>query len=264
MTRFPPILHIGISALFLTSAASMASAQPGSAPGAEVGPEAKVSSGVDEGIENDPNMDSAWLAPTGLTMPKGKWAFHDQELFLVGLSYGVTDRLQLSATTLVPITSDQGLLLITSAKGQVVKQGRVRLAVHGALTHVSDDGSSGNAVTVGGAFSYCLDKPCNSAINLYAGTGFALDDGDSELPLLMSASVIKKLGKRVKFVGEVDTGMIVGGDRADAYLGWYGLRFHNKNMAADIGFVKPFGSDLGDTDVFPIGLPWVKFTYRGG
>jgi hypothetical protein len=264
--KLSPILHLALATLLTAGAAGVAHAQPGGSE-TPAGPEVDLSvkaSQVDQGVANDPNMDSAWLAPTGFTMPKGKWAFHDHELFFIGMSYGVTDRLQLSATTLVPVTSDQGLFAIFSGKAQIIRQGRVRLALHGALNTVTNSEDSVNALTLGGALSLCLDASCDSALNAYAGTGIALEDGQSELPLLLSASVIKKVSSRVKLVAEIDTGMIVGGERADAYLGWYGLRFHNKNMAADIGFMKPFGPALDGEDVFPIGFPWLKFTYRGG
>ena len=219
---------------------------------------------VDQGVLEDPNADRAWLAPTALTQPAGSWSFNDYELAMVGLTYGVTDTFQISGSTLLPLVRDQPFYGNIAAKAQVVRSGRTRLAAHGVLTYASD-GSEGFSVgAVGGAGTLCLDDDCHSMINGYLATAFAMTEDDgNEFPVLLSASVVGRLNKHVKLVGEIDTGFVPGEDFENVYLGWYGVRFASGTIAGDVGFVRPFGTEVSDDDSpLVLGVPWVNFTYR--
>jgi hypothetical protein len=76
--------------------------------------------------------------------------------------------------------------------------------------------------------------------------------------------IVGRIARHVRLIGEVDTGYsfgkIQGG--ADAFLGWYGVRFTSRQIGVDLALVKPFcdGCDTGST--FPLGFPWVTFSYR--
>jgi hypothetical protein len=260
MPRQHPALLAFLAVSLAGSAAALA--QP-SATEVEPPDETVVVSAADPGVLADVNADRAWLSPTALTQPKGSWAFNDYELFFVGATYGVTDSFQISATTMVPITTDQPLFLNVAGKAQVLRQGNLRLALHGVLYHVSDDGSSDDAATLGGAATLCLDAGCHSLFNVYGGFAVDLSGDEGETPVLLAAALVKQVTKRVKLVGEIDTAFVVGEYENDqVYLGWYGLRFTSSAIGADIGFVKPLGEDFEDEDEFPMGLPWLNFTYR--
>ena len=57
-------------------------------------------------VDSDPNIDRGFLLPTAMTQPAGTLTYNNYELLLHGITYGLTDRVQLSATVLSPITKD--------------------------------------------------------------------------------------------------------------------------------------------------------------
>ena len=263
MNRFRPLVLVSTTVLATAFAATAAFAQPAATdPDATGGDDITIGTTVDVGVAEDASADRAWLAPTAHTQPKGSWSFSDHELFVVGLGYGVTDTLQVSASTVIPLTNDAVFVGMFSAKQQVYRQGRLRVAAHGVLTHANDGDDSGTGITAGAAATMCLDADCHSGINGYLGTAFALTDEGNQFPILLSASIVQKLNKHVKLVGEVDTGFVPGEDFDDVYLGWYGVRFTSGAIGANVGFVKPFGPNVDTGDELPMGLPWVNFTYR--
>ena len=133
-------------------------------------PPAPIST-ADLGTLEDANSGRVAIMPTALTPPKGTFSFEDEELFFIGVSYAVTDDLVISGTTMVPITSDLYWGFV-SAKLQVVKQGRLRVAVQagaagastkdttttfdsmGNITGEMSTTSSGGGFDLGGAATY--------------------------------------------------------------------------------------------------------------
>lgn len=234
---------------------------------------------VDLGTLEDANAGRSWLTPTALTPPAGTFSFSDYELLLVGISYAVSDQLVISAETMVPVTSDF-YWGFASAKLQILKQGRLRVALQGGAagvfaksTDTVDDGM-GNVTTttssdstggleVGGAATYCLDAPCFSHVDAFVGAAFAYQNNAS-VPVGFAGSLVARLGRRVRLVLEADSAHLFGdiSGQADGILGWYGLRFTSREIGVDVGFVKPF-CDGCSSDVLPLGFPVLSFTYRG-
>lgn len=221
------------------------------------------SSTVDPGVIDDANAGRGWLSPTALTEPGGTWSVSDYELFLLSIGYAVNDRLSLSATTIPPLTTDFPLWLLFNAKLQVLKAGRVRAALQGAVTYFSANDSSDDSFTagdLGGALTLCLDDACHSNVSGFLGAGLARDTGNSA-PFLAAGTLVARLGRYVKLVTEVDTAFIAGqvNDVANGALLWYGLRFTSSRIGVDLGFVRPIG--IADSS-FVVGLPVVTFSYR--
>ena len=243
-------------------------------------PPAPAPTTVDKGTLDDANAGRAWLSPTALTPPAGTWSFEDFELFLVGVSYAVSDNFVITGTTMVPITSDLYWGFF-SAKAQVVKQGNVRVAIQGGLAVASAKDSTttydsmGNPIgttdtttttsgaEVGAAATLCLDNDCYSHLDGFVGAAFAYQN-NSSVPVGFSASWVQRLGRHVRLVVEADSAHLFGdiSGQANGVLGWYGLRFTSRTIGVDVGFVKPFCSDCS-SDTFPIGFPVVDFSYRG-
>ncbi len=224
---------------------------------------------IDKGVYRDANIGRAWLSPTAMTPPKGTWTFADYELFFLGGSYAFTDKFQISANTMVPIDPDQPIILLSTAKLQIAKVDRLRVALHGSLNYLgestdSDDDVNFTSGTIGGVVSLCLDRDCDSLLNGYLAAGFGSESDGSVVPFILSGSLVKKMSRRVKFVAEIDSVVVLGevDDMDNVYLGWYGLRFTSKNIGVDVGFARPFG-DV-DWDIFPLGFPVLTFTYRDG
>lgn len=111
----------------------------------------------------------------------------------------------------------------------------------------------------------CLDGECHSHLTGYLGAGFGIDTGadQSSVPFIASAAAVFRVARLIKFVFEADTAFIAGdiNETADGFLGWYGVRFSNKNIGVDLGFAKPI-CDGCDDEGLPMGFPFISFTYR--
>lgn len=262
-------------ALLIAVSAAPAFAQ---APGEEPAPPASI---TEQGTLEDANAGRVAVMPTALTPPKGAFSFEDYELFFIAASYAPTDNLVISATTMVPITSDF-YWGIASAKLQVVRQGNLHVAVQagaaGALTHdtTTTYDSMGNVIgetktsnggggfDLGGALTYCFDLQCYSHVSAAAMAGFATHD-NSSVPVAFMGGLVAKIGSKVRLIAEADTAHLFGkiNDQANGFLGWYGLRFTSRQIGVDLTLVKPFcGNGDCDSSTFPLGFPFVAFSYR--
>jgi hypothetical protein len=244
---------------------------------------------TDRGVMEDANSGRSWLMPTALTAPAGTWSFSDYELLVVGVGYSITDTIDVSLGTLIPIAKDQPLVGILTGKAQLAKTGSLRFAAHvmfGFNTGANNT-TAGGVGTAGGVATLCLDLACHSHASGYVGVGFATS-GQNAVPLAFAGSIVGRLGRHVKLVGELDSaallGSAYGGTFADGIALWYGLRFTSRNIGVDIGFLEPITKTSTTTidpvtgmttttsaswqvgfgsGALPIGLPFVSFTYRG-
>ncbi len=220
---------------------------------------------AEAGVLEDANIGRTWLSPTGLMAPKGTWSFSDWELFFIGASYAPTDDTSVSAMTIIPLSSDMPFLGMFTGKARVVHQPRVHVALQATAFVALDDDDNYVAGNLGGVATYCTSADCASNVSAFAGVGLVEDSG-AAVPLTFSASVVQRLGKRVKLVLEADTGAVVGNydsEIADGFLLWYGLRFHSANIGVDLGLVKPIYEGSADDELLPLGFPMLSFQYRG-
>jgi hypothetical protein len=217
---------------------------------------------VDQGVVEDANAGRGWLAPTALTPPAGTWSFSDFELFVISAGYAVTDKVQVSATTLIPIVSDMPTWVLLNGKAQIIRAGKVRGAVQAALTYAGVDGDSATALELGGALTFCIDEACHSHISGFLGAGFAHED-QSAVPFMFAFEGAFRVGKHLKLILEADSGFVAGeiDAAADGFLAWYGVRFTSSFLGVDLGFMKPI-CDGCESDELPMGFPFVSFTYR--
>jgi hypothetical protein len=235
---------------------------------------------ADPGTLEDANSGRVAIMPTALTPPKGTFSFEDEELFFIGASYAVTDNLVISGTTMVPIT-DSLYWGFLSAKLQVVKQGRLRVAVQAGAAGASTKDTtttfdmmgnemqtsvttSGGGFDLGAVATYCFDDGCFSHGNVAVAAGFAEQD-NSSVPVGFMGGLVLKVASKVRLIAEADTAHLFGkiSDQANGFLGWYGVRFTSRNIGVDLALVKPFcGNGECDTTTFPAGFPFVTFSYR--
>ena len=244
-------------------------------------PEAAPASITEQGTLEDANAGRVAIMPTALTPPKGAFSFEDYELFFIAASYAPTDNLVISATTMVPITSDF-YWGVASAKLQVVRAGNLHVAIQagaaGALTkdttaqydsmgnYIGDTKTSngGGGFDLGGALTYCFDPQCYSHVSAAAMAGFATHD-NSSVPVAFMGGLVAKVASKVRLIAEADTAQLFGkiNDQANGFLGWYGLRFTSRQIGVDLTLVKPFcGNGDCDSSEFPLGFPFVAFSYR--
>jgi hypothetical protein len=220
--------------------------------------------GVDPGVVEDAASPGAFVFPTALSEPAGTVAvsasggadtgFHEHELTSVSGSYAITNQISVSGTVFLP-TEDFNLYMV-SAKGQVLRANRLRVALQGNILFNSND----YAALLGGAATYCIDEGCNSYASGYLGVGLA-HQGNSSIPFVVSGSIVFQIVPHLKVVGEAVTGFATGdvGGTADGFLGFYGARVTSKYGALNVGFAKPYGVNV-NTD-FP-GVLFASVTGR--
>lgn len=234
---------------------------PGSAPPAAVGPDGDpIDPDADPASFSDANATTSFLMPTALMPAAGSFGFHDYELLIIGGSYAPSNNLLFSLSTLVPLFDEQPFVGLASAKVQMYRGPSLRVAAHGALFFVTDEDGFTSG-TLGAVATLCLNVECSTHVSGYAAAGL-VNDNDNEVPLIFSGSLAARITDRVRFLTEVDTGVVTGevNEVSDGFLLWYGLRFTSRHISGDIGFVKPIYEDADDE--LPIGLPVVSFTFR--
>jgi hypothetical protein len=219
------------------------------------------------GLREDPHIDRAWFSPTAMTQPAGTFSFNSYELVLLGLTYGVTDSFQLSAITLPPYVEDIPFVGYVSGKLSLPLSGRVRLGGSLGLGLAAHDGDTGTFGILGGALSICTDEPCASLVSFYLYAGFFLEESEDVIPIGYGASLIQRLGRRVKLVLDVGSGGVLASNSrqfAEGVVVSYGLRFFTGNIAGDIGLIRPIFFNEDVDMPFILGVPAVTFSYRWG
>jgi hypothetical protein len=261
---------LSLSALLVTTSsafAQSAAAPPGSDPQQVTA--APVGSAPEVG--NDPNIDRGFILPTAMNQPAGSLTYNNYELLLHGFTYGITDRVQATATVLSPIVKEMPFFGIAALKGQIVALPRFYLALQGTFgyghTINSSSTGGGGGLVGGGAFATaCLREDCSSIATASATYQLAFATGSSGTGqmIVYGGSLVHRVSPHVKLLGEVTTAAAKDPgqdfDHAPGALVSYGVRFHTANIASDVGFMKPFFDD-GD-DPFLMGLPFINVSYR--
>ncbi len=207
---------------------------------------------VDQGVVDDAMSPGAFLSPTALTEPQGTATvslgvgaddnFDNSELTNVSASYAVSNQFTIGGSVILP--SEDFRLYMLSAKAQIMRSGRLRLAAQGNLIF---DTNSDYAGVVGGVASLCLDWGCRSLISGYVGVGL-FSGGDSSVPIAVTGSIVVEVVPHVKLVGELLTGFATNdiGGVGDEFVAFYGVRFTHKQIGINLGFAKAFGDDDDD------------------
>jgi hypothetical protein len=220
----------------------------------------------------DPNLDRGFVLPTAMTQPAGSITYNNYELLLHGVTYGVTDDVQLSATVLAPIVKDMPLIGLAAIKARLYRGQRLHLALQGSIggasipSHSENDraGSSNDGILLGGLgglASVCLRQDCSSLLSASATYEFATGSGDHGGALVYGVSAVHRVGPHVKLLAELaSAGTTQSFDAEHSALLSYGVRFYGNNIASDIGFIKPIGADIGGP--FVVGLPFASISYR--
>jgi hypothetical protein len=222
----------------------------------------------------DPNADRGFLLPTAMTQPAGSITYYNYELLLHGVTYGITDRVQVSGTVLSPIVRDMPFVGFAAVKARVLSAGRFNMAVQGSLGwghafDISDANINPNVFSGGaGVFaSYCLRQDCSSLLS--ASATYQLVWGGSTGPthvVIYGGSLVHRVARNVSLMVEVTSAAgadrnMSGLDNLGGMLVSYGLRFHTGNVAADVGFLKPINNRGGSGELLT-GIPFVSVSYR--
>jgi hypothetical protein len=214
-------------------------------------------------VAGDPNIDRGFVLPTAMTQPAGSVTYNNYELLLHGITYGLTDRLQLSATVLAPILKEMPFVGYASLKGQIYRGERLHLALQGSVGggYNRDGGDGAFMAGLGGLGSLCVRQDCSSLLSASVTYQLISDRfNSSNGGLIYGVSLVHRVGAHVKLLAEVaSASAFSSGDLKGALIN-YGVRFYGNNIAGDIGFIKPIRDDGGDP--FLVGLPFASISYR--
>ena len=204
-----------------------------------------------------------------MTQPAGSLTYNNYELLLHGLTYGITDNVQASVTVLSPIVEEMPFVGFGAIKARLPLAERVHLAFQGSvgMAHLFDSAEDidPTVYTVGGGvfLSGCLREDCSSIASASATATKGFSNGNSSpYAIIYGGSIVHRVSPRIKLLLEVASAAAASGENTEnipGFLGSYGVRFHTGSIAADVGFVRPFGEDTGD---FLMGLPFVNVSYR--
>jgi hypothetical protein len=220
------------------------------------------------GVAADPNADRGFLLPTAQTQPAGTLTFNDYELVLVGLTYGVTDYLQVTGTVLPPFSQDMPTVAQVGAKLRMLDLPRLKLAAQASYWYlhvdVLDTSGSASLVEAGPIATLCIDAGCDSTLSASVTWVHPLapQSSDGNHAFIYGASLQARVSRHLKLLAEVDSASAITQgtwDNAGGALVGYGVRFFDAKLAGDVGFLRPVGG--GSTNLL-LGVPFVSFTVR--
>jgi hypothetical protein len=266
-------VHARLAASFITlSIVSSAAAQEASPP-AVAAPE---STPVSRNRSEDASVDRGFFNSHAETLQKGEIAINSYELVFLGVSGGVTDKLELSLTTLLPIVDEMPVLLMAQGKYAFFRNERTTVSARFNLTYASADSSDSDSETAratafggGVAIDHFVDQGGRFAVHgalaingIAGGIGGSMEVGDGAVIYLEGGATFRAFSS-FKLLVDLLLPALIDGDGVDfasVALFTYGMRFHGPNLAADLGFMRPVGD--ADTSDLVLGLPWVAFTAR--
>ncbi len=227
-------------------------------------------SGADARKQADAAVDRNILLPSAETISAGQLTFNDYEIFLVGLTYGITDDLQVSATTLLPIVSDIPFVALVSAKYRLIAMDNMLLSIQPTLNLAHSSGETGGTFGFQLLYDYIVDDAGDLTLSaglsanwlFVAGTFDEVSDGAG---LLLGGAVTWRVAEIVKLMGELVLPGAIGGGEFElveqALLFNYGVRFFGERIAVDLTFLRPIHPDV---DVGPLlmGIPYLTFSAR--
>ena len=220
----------------------------------------------------DASIDRGFIVSHAETLGEGEIALNSYELALAGISYGITDDLQVTLTTLLPIVKNTPIVLAPQVKWAFFRTDNQVLTAKMNFNYATMPGESGGGGSISGGLSHDFYFDNEGRYGMFSGFdiggvfGHLEDDWDTGDGLIMAANLgfsaqvtdyMKVMAEgilpAVYSNGKVEVSEIVNFT--------YGLRFFGDDLAADIGFIRPLGKDAGDLDLV-MGVPYVAFTAR--
>lgn len=218
----------------------------------------------------DASVDRNLLLPSAETVRAGDLTFNSYELFLAGLTYGITDNLQISVSGLLPLFKDMPVVGTASAKYRVLALDRLIFSVQPTFSLVSHDGNRAGALGAQLLLDLVLDDEGDFVLGLAESTQWAWGSREGDLDVLDAAMVMiagsfsARLAKNFKVLIELTLpgGYADGELRTleEALLLSYGARFFGETVAVDLSFVRPIHPDV-DSPLL-LGIPLVTFSAR--
>lgn len=205
----------------------------------------------------DAHVDRVLVMPTAETHPQGTFYVSSYEIIFLQAGYAVSDRTQISLTSMPPIPREKILPLDLSLKTVLVRAPEFRVAALGSVSGIAGL-EEGTALfgRVGGVVQFCLERTCRS--NVSVGTSVALAG-----PAMIAgtgAGLILRATRTLSVLMEFDSALPLGtvAHQLHGLAFASGIRLAGEHLGLDLGFARRI--DLVDA----MALPFIAATYRTG
>ncbi len=230
---------------------------------------------------SDPGQDKNILFSTAQTAKQGDFIINDYEVVFPGISYGLSDHIQLSVNSLLPITNEMPLVLMSSVKFKLVDADRFAVSLQPNFwyiraTHTTYDFSPGTfaPTTKKTSSGYTLigtqllldySLADSQDLVLHGTLSVQFPEGASQL-LIAGGGLSARVSSGVKLLSEVLLPLT--NNREVQMLLNYGIRFFGEKVAVDLSFLKPLGGidqvkgGYSVSNSFALGFPWISFSAK--
>ena len=236
---------------------------------------ARAQSPADIRKQADASVDRNIIFPSAETINGGDLTFNDYEILFVGLTYGITDDLQLSATTLLPVVEEIPLVAAVSAKYRLIARDHLVFSIQPGVNVIHDDGDTFGTFGFQLLLDYVVDQDGDLVLSLAESTQFgfgSFEFGESGVAdgavLTFGVGASWRVAEIVKLLAELVFPTVVSwadiGDSfyilEEAFLFNYGVRFFGESIAVDLTFLRPLHPDASES--FVMGIPYLAFSAR--
>jgi len=203
----------------------------------------------------DAHVDRVVLVPTGETHPQGTVYFSSYEIILLQAGYAVSDRTQITLTSMPPLPRETVLPFDLTLKTVLARAPEFRVAVLGSLMGIAG-AEPGTVVLgrVGGVVQLCFEGTCRSSASL----GSTLLLAGPALFAANGAGLIVRGTDHISVLLEVDAAIPLG-TGLNQFRGLSiapGVRFSGEHLGLDFAFIHALDMLEGPA------LPFLAVTYR--
>ncbi len=205
----------------------------------------------------DAHVDRVVLVPTGETHPEGTLYFSSYEIVLLQAGYAVSDRTQITLTSMPPLARETVVPFDLTLKTVLARAPVFRVAALASLSGIA--GIEPGTVVLGragGVVQLCFERTCRSS----ASVGSTLVLAGPALFALNGAGLIVSATEHVSVLLEVDAAIPIG-SALNRYSGLAiapGVRFSGEHLGLDFAFAHALDVLEGP------GIPFLAATYRTG
>jgi hypothetical protein len=181
-----------------------------------------------------------FLMPTAYTMPKGTSCFSDYELFFINYSFAPTDRTQIGAFSLFPITTEFLKTFTIGIKQNYFQQKNTESAAWLVFNPETQGISIGNVISVD-----------FKKTSVHLGLSGLNAEGSDSWEYLFMLGGKAPISKNADFIVEFENTNSAMENNFEGVLS-LGLRFKGKRISWDFAGIRPLGVDMGYLLFFPL------------
>lgn len=239
---------------------------------------------LDKRRQGDASVDRSLLLPSAETLPDGAATIDSYQLIGLGVSYGLTDDVTFSASTLLPILPHITLPFLAHLKARLSRWPTALLSVQATAgtnySLVQAELAGGLSLAV--LLDLALDPTSDLTLSLSLHGGWVGRDGtrnancydcgdptdyqDSAGFLSATAAFNARVSKHVKLLTEAifTTALTADGVSLvkEAISFNYGVRFCGTWAALDLSLIRHLHPGMDLDPVFILGIPYMAFSFR--